>query len=59
MQKETNQERLIIFSYAILVVIMISEPFVFQITNKEQIRMYGYIAFLIGTIVLAHLLGGE
>jgi len=35
---------------------MISEPFVFQITDKEPIRMYGYILFLIGAVILAVML---
>jgi len=35
---------------------MVSEPFIFQITIKEQIRMYGYLLFLLGAIVLGVIL---
>jgi len=54
--KENRTEYLIAFCYALLVFFMISEPFVFQITKKEQIRMYGYLLFLIGAVVLGIIL---
>jgi len=58
----SREEYLIALCYAVLVYTLVSEPFVFQITNKEPIRMYGYLLFLIGSIVLAIILnkkGGD
>jgi len=51
-----KEEYLIIFGYSLLVFALISEPFVFQITNKEPIRIYGYLLCLIGAIILLKLL---
>ena len=56
MPKENRKEYLIAFCYALLVFFMVSEPFVFQVTNKEPIRMYGYLLFLIGAVILGIML---
>jgi len=52
----SEEEYFIIFGYALLVFALASEPFVFQITNNESIRMYGYLLSLIGAIILLKLL---
>lgn len=57
MSKELDREEyLIAFGYALLVFALVSEPFVFMFTHYENIRMYGYLLFLIGTIILTLIL---